>query len=236
MLLEAHGLTAFYGPSQVLHGCSIDVADGECVAVLGRNGVGKTTLVHALTGLMPITAGSVQLDGQDLTHRPAEKRLAAGLTLVPQGHRVFRSLTVAENLAVAVRQQDQAGAWRTDDVLQRFPILDERAEQSAASLSGGQQQMLAVARALLGNGRLMVMDEPSEGLDPHRVALIGRILAELKDRGTAILLIEQRVAFALKVADRVAFMERGEIVETVSGDEVRADPESVARNLGLMVG
>jgi branched-chain amino acid transport system ATP-binding protein len=236
MLLEAHGLTAFYGPSQVLHGCSIDVADGECVAVLGRNGVGKTTLVHALTGLMPITAGSVRLDGQDLTHRPVEKRLAAGLTLVPQGHRVFRSLTVAENLAVAVRQQDQAGAWRTDDVLQRFPILDERAEQSAASLSGGQQQMLAVARALLGNGRMMVMDEPSEGLDPHRVALIGRILAELKDRGTAILLIEQRVAFALKVADRVAFMERGEIVETVSGDEVRADPESVARNLGLMVG
>ncbi|CAN5641268.1 ABC transporter ATP-binding protein [soil metagenome] len=236
MLLEAHGLTAFYGPSQVLHGCSIDVADGECVAVLGRNGVGKTTLVHALTGLMPITAGSVRLDGQDLAHRPVEKRLAAGLTLVPQGHRVFRSLTVAENLAVAVRQQNQAGAWRTDDVLQRFPILDERAEQSAASLSGGQQQMLAVARALLGNGRLMVMDEPSEGLDPHRVALIGRILAELKDRGTAILLIEQRVAFALKVADRVAFMERGEIVETVSGDEVRADPESVARNLGLMVG
>lgn len=239
MLLEAGGLTAFYGPSQVLHGCTIDVAAGECVAVLGRNGVGKTTLVHALAGLLPIRDGSVLLDGQDLTHRPAEKRLAAGMTLVPQGHRVFRSLTVAENLAVAARQPSHDGAsqtmWQTEDVLERFPILAERAEQSAASLSGGQQQMLAVARAMLGNGRLMLMDEPSEGLDPHRVALIGRIVRELKDRGTAVLLIEQRVAFALKVADRVAFMERGEIVETVAGDEVRADPASVARNLGLMV-
>lgn len=234
-LLEARGLTAFYGPSQVLHGCSLSVAQGECVAVLGRNGVGKTTLVHALGGLMPIRDGSVIFDGEDLTHQPSEKRLAAGLTLVPQGHRVFGSLTVAENLAVAARGQDRTMAWHTQEVLERFPILRDRADQSAASLSGGQQQMLAVARALLGNGRLVLMDEPSEGLDPHRVALIGRIIRELKRRHTSVLLIEQRVTFAVNIADRVAFMERGEIVETVDGDEVRSDPASVARNLGLMV-
>lgn len=234
MLLDAQGLTAFYGPSQVLHDTSIQVAEGECVAVLGRNGVGKTTLVHALGGLVTTRAGTVTLDGTDLSGKPPEKRLAAGMTLVPQGHRVFRSLTVAENLQVAVRPATDGPGWTIADVYERFPILEQRASQFAGNLSGGQQQMLAVGRALVGNGSLVLMDEPSEGLDPHRVALIGAIVGELKERGTAVLLVEQRVAFALKVADRVAFMVRGEVVETLDADVVRDDPSSVTRHLGLV--
>lgn len=234
MLLEARDLDTFYGPSQVLHGCGIEVDEGECVAVLGRNGVGKTTLVHSLSGLIEVRAGQVRLDGRDLTKAPPEKRLAAGMTLVPQGHRVFKSLTVSENLTVAVRRTDGDAAWTVDDVYDRFPILRERAKQSAGNLSGGQQQMLAVGRAMLGNGRVVLMDEPSEGLDPQRVALIGDIIAELKQRGTSVLLVEQRVAFALRIADRVAFMVRGEVVESLAGDVARADPELVTRHLGLV--
>lgn len=234
MLLEAQGLETYYGPSQILHGCSIDVAKGECVALLGRNGVGKSTLVHTLAGLTPTKQGTVRLDGQDITSWPPEKRLAAGMTLVPQGHRVFRSLTVEENLMVAERKGGADDAWTRADVLDRFPILGDRAAQSAGSLSGGQQQMLAVGRAMLGNGRLMLMDEPSEGLDPQRVALIGSIVAEVKARGTAVLLVEQRVNFALRVADRVAFMVRGEVVEVLDGDAVRADPAAVRVHLGLV--
>ncbi len=234
MLLEAQDLDTFYGPSQVLHGCSIDVADGECVAVLGRNGVGKTTLVHTLSGLIEARRGLVRFADKDVTKAPPEKRLAGGMTLVPQGHRVFRSLTVAENLQVSVRDADVDGAWKLADVYDRFPILDERANQSAGNLSGGQQQMLAVGRALVGNGRLVLMDEPSEGLDPQRVALIGDIIRELKQRGTSVLLVEQRVTFALQVADRVAFMVRGEVVETLDGDLVRSNPGMVTRHLGLV--
>ncbi|WP_052665238.1 ABC transporter ATP-binding protein [Nitriliruptor alkaliphilus] len=234
MLLEARDLDTYYGPSQVLHGCNIEIAEGECVAVLGRNGVGKTTLVHSLAGLIAVRGGSVHFDGKDITKAPPEKRLVAGVTLVPQGHRVFRSLTVTENLTVAERRSDAEGTWRIDDVYDRFPILRERAKQSAGNLSGGQQQMLAVARAMLGNGRVVLMDEPSEGLDPQRVTLIGDIITELKRRGTAVLLVEQRVAFALKVADRVAFMVRGEVVESLDGDVVRADPDLVTRHLGLV--
>jgi branched-chain amino acid transport system ATP-binding protein len=234
MLLEARDLDTYYGPSQVLHGCSIEVGEGECLAVLGRNGVGKTTLVHSLSGLIEIRKGHVRLGGEDLTHAPPEKRLVAGMTLVPQGHRVFKSLTVTENLTVAERRTGAEEAWTVDDVYDRFPILRERARQSAGNLSGGQQQMLAVGRAMLGNGRLVLMDEPSEGLDPQRVALIGDIIAELKQRGTSVLLVEQRVAFALRVADRVAFMVRGEVVESLDGDAVRADPDIVTRHLGLV--
>jgi branched-chain amino acid transport system ATP-binding protein len=234
MLLEARDLDTYYGPSQVLHGCSIDVAEGECVAVLGRNGVGKTTLVHSLSGLIETRGGHVRFDGADVTKAPPEKRLVAGMTLVPQGHRVFKSLTVAENLQVCERATDAPGAWTMADVLERFPILEERSRQSAGNLSGGQQQMLAVARAMLGNGRIMLMDEPSEGLDPARVTLIGDIIRELKQRGTSVLLVEQRVSFALKVADRVAFMVRGEVVETLDAAAVRAAPERVAHHLGLV--
>ncbi len=234
MLLEATGLETFYGPSQILHGCGVDIAEGECVALLGRNGVGKSTLIHTLGGLTQAKEGTVRLDGRDITSWPPEKRLAAGMTLVPQGHRVFRSLTVEENLMVAERKDGTSDAWTRADVLDRFPILGDRASQSAGSLSGGQQQMLAVGRAMLGNGRLMLMDEPSEGLDPQRVALIGSIVAEVKARGTAVLLVEQRVNFALRVADRVAFMVRGEIVEVLDGDAVRADHSAVTVHLGLV--
>jgi branched-chain amino acid transport system ATP-binding protein len=235
MLLEARGLNTYYGPSQVLHDCGVDVAERECLAVLGRNGVGKTTLVHSLAGMIPVRHGTVTLGGTDISSLPPEKRLAAGMTLVPQGHRIFRSLTVQENLTVSVRRKGgHEPRWSLQDVYERFPILQDRSRQSAGSLSGGQQQMLAVGRAMLGNGRIMLMDEPSEGLDPHRVAMIGAIIGELKERGTSVLLVEQRVAFALKVADRVAFMSRGEVVETLPIAEVREDPDLVTRKLGLV--
>ncbi len=233
MLLEATDLETYYGPSQILHGCGLTIAEGECLALLGRNGVGKTTLVNTLAGMIPAKRGQVRFGGRDITGAPPEKRLVAGMTLVPQGHRVFRSLTVEENLTVATRRGgDQT--WTVDAVYERFPILSDRSNQLAGSLSGGQQQMLAVGRAMLGNGRLMLMDEPSEGLDPQRVALIGSIIAEVKARGTAVLLVEQRVAFALRIADRVAFMARGEVIETLDADLVRQDPSVVTRHLGLV--
>ncbi len=233
MLIEAERIDAFYGPGQVLHGCTVTVGDGECLALLGRNGAGKTTLVHVLAGLHAARGGRVVFDGVDITALPPEKRLRAGIALVPQGHRVFRSLTVEQNLEVAVRRSE--GGWSISDVYDRFQILGQRQSQLAGNLSGGQQQMLAVGRAMVANARLILMDEPSEGLDPQRVALVGSIIDEIRARGSAVLLVEQRVKFAVGIADRVAFMSRGEITEEYPSSVVREDPTIVTRALGLTV-
>lgn len=233
MLIEAERLDAFYGPGQVLHGCSVNVAEGECLTLLGRNGAGKSTLVHVLAGMHPAKGGRIVFDGRDITGLPPEKRLRAGIALVPQGHRVFRSLTVEQNLDVAQRMTD--GGWAIADVYERFPILGQRRSQFAGNLSGGQQQMLAVGRAMVANARLILMDEPSEGLDPQRVALMGSIIDEIRARGSAVLLVEQRVKFAVGIADRIAFMTRGEITEEYQSQVVKEDPSIVTRALGLTV-
>lgn len=230
-MLEVEQLTAHYGSSQVLHGTTLTVAGGECLAVLGRNGMGKTTLVHAITGLHPISSGRVLLDGEDVTAMAAEKRNHAGMALVPQGHRIFRSLTVHENLAVAAAS---GATWSIADVVDRFPILGDRREQFAGNLSGGQQQMLALARAMVADAEVVLMDEPSEGLDPRRVQTVAGVVDDLVAAGRGVLLVEQRVAFALQVATRVCIMERGAIHEVMDADAARADPARIHDMLGLV--
>ncbi len=228
-MLEVRSLDAHHAAGQVLHGVDLSINAGTCLAILGRNGMGKTTLVRTVMGLHPASAGQVLLDGTDLTITGARERQGAGMALVAQGHRVFRSLTVAENLAV-VRGADPD---RRAAVLARFPILAERLDQVAASLSGGQQKMLMVGRALMADARCVLLDEPSEGLDPTRVGRVADAITELTDRGSAVLLVEQRLAFALAVADRVAVMERGSLVTHLSAQEARADPAALRRHLGL---
>lgn len=230
MLLEVDDLTAHYGSSQVLHGAGLQVQAGECLAVLGRNGMGKTTLVHAITGLHPITSGTVAMNGEDVTPLSAERRNAAGMALVPQGHRIFGSLTVMENLAVAA----QGGRWSIDDVTTRFPILTERSSQRAGNLSGGQQQILALARAMVSHADVVLMDEPSEGLDPQRVGQVAEVVQDLMAAGAGVLLVEQRVAFALGVATKVGIMERGRIDELIDAQDARDAPEHIHNLLGLV--
>lgn len=227
-LLVDH-LDAHHGAGQVLHGLSLQVAPGECLALLGRNGMGKTTLVRTVMGLHPASAGTIALDGTDITALPTRQRHAAGMEVVAQGHRVFRSLTVAENLAVV----GGIDLVRRDRTLERFPILSERLHQPADSLSGGQQKMLMVARALVTDARLVLMDEPSEGLDPTRVRRVGDAVRDLTSAGTGVLLVEQRLGFALAVADRVAIIERGAIARELDAGPAREDPAVLRRALGL---
>jgi len=229
MVLEVRDLTTHHGSGQVLYGVSLAVGAGECLAVLGRNGMGKTTLVHTVAGLHPATGGQVLLDEVDVTTVAAEQRNRAGMALVPQGHRVFGSLTVTENLAVAARP----GPHDVESVLDRFPILRTRSGQRAGNLSGGQQQVLVVARALVANPAVVLMDEPSEGLDPRRVGMVVRMVDDLVAAGTGVLLVEQRVGFALRVATRVAIMERGTITREMDVADARGDPEAIHDLLGL---
>lgn len=229
MLCEVDGLVAHHGSGQVLHDVRLAVGAGECLAVLGRNGMGKTTMLDVLAGLHPASAGRVLLHGEDVTRLPAEERNHRGMALVPQGHRVFASLTVAENLAVAARP----GPVSVGQVLEQFAILGGRRQQPAGTLSGGQQQVLVLARAMVANPGLVLMDEPTEGLDPRRVGLVGDAIGDLKDRGTGVLLVEQRLAVALDVADRVAVMERGRIESTVPVARARAHPARLRAELGL---
>lgn len=228
MLLDARGIDAHYGSSHVLHDAAVQVEAGECLAVLGRNGMGKTTLVHVLAGLHPVSSGTVRFKDVDITGMSAQARNHRGMALVPQGHRVFGSLTVAENLAVAARDRSSIG-----DVMTRFPILADRRLQFAGNMSGGQQQILALARALVADADLVLMDEPSEGLDPKRIGQVGEVIRDLTARGCAVLLVEQRVTFALEAADHVAIMERGSIESVTTVADARAHPERIRAQLGL---
>lgn len=227
--LQVDRLDAHHGAGQVLHGLSLQVAAGECLAVLGRNGMGKTTLVRTVMGLHPATAGTVAVDGTDVTAWTPQRRHAGGMELVAQGHRVFRSLTVAENLAVVAGLD----LGRRDRMLERFPILSERLHQRADSLSGGQQKMLMVARALVTDARVVLLDEPSEGLDPTRVGGVASAITDLVAGGAAVLLVEQRLGFALDVADRVAVIERGSVTEVLDAATARHDPALLRHELGL---
>jgi branched-chain amino acid transport system ATP-binding protein len=207
-MLRVDDVHTYYGDSHVLHGVSLEVEPGEAVAVLGRNGVGKTTLMRTIVGFTPPRRGRVVLDGREIHTLPAYRIARAGLAIVPQGRRIFAPLTVAENLAIGARR----GAWTPARVHEVFPRLQARATQGGGSLSGGEQQMLAIGRALMTNPRLLLLDEPSEGLAPIVVREIGRVLVQLKESGLAILLVEQNVPLALRVADRVYVMSKGQIM------------------------
>lgn len=213
MALEVAGLTAGYGPVTVLRGVDFRAEPGRITCLMGRNGVGKSTFLKALMGLIPTTSGSITLDGAPLHGLPAHEVPKRGLAYVPQGRRLFGPLTVAENLAVGglVRRNDPA---RLEQVLTLFPRLRDRLTQVSGTLSGGEQQMLAIARALCLDPKVLLLDEPTEGLQPSIIALIQEAVVTLKVQGVAVVLVEQRVDAVLKLADRVAFMVAGRVEET----------------------
>ena len=230
--LEVRDLHVAYGDSHVVQGVSLELRRGQVVVVLGRNGVGKTTLIRGIAGLTPPRAGRVLLGGDDITGASAEAIARRGVGLVPQGRRLFPSLTVHEHLLIGARAGSGHG-WTATRVLELFPRLRERLRQRGGTLSGGEQGMLAAGRALVGNPAVPLMDEPSEGLAPLLVRELGRVVADLKRAGASILLVEQNLAFALRVADHVSLMSKGRIVADCAPDELRRSDDLKSRWLGV---
>ncbi len=211
-MLEIRGIEAAYGLSRVLHGVTIDAREGEVVSLLGRNGAGKSTTLKAVVGLVDVTGGSVSLDGQDITALPPHEIARLGVGWVPEDRRIFSDLTVEENLLVGAKGGPKSdGGWDASRVYEYFPALGRMARRRGGSLSGGEQQMLTVARTLMGNPRILLLDEPSEGLAPVIVQALGHQIAALKREGLTILLSEQNLKFASRLADRAYIIEKGQI-------------------------
>ena len=232
-MLEVDDLHAGYGESLVVQGVSLRVGDGQIAAVLGRNGVGKTTLIRAVAGLTPPRSGRVILNGTDIAGLAAHEIARRGVSLVPQGRRLFASLDVREHLVVGARP-GRRRRWDPARVLELFAPLRQRLRHRGGTLSGGEQGMLACGRALVGNPDILLMDEPSEGLAPLLlVRELGRILGALRDDGVSILLVEQNLGFAVRVADHVSLMSKGRIVHECAPDELRTNAAIKARFLGL---
>jgi branched-chain amino acid transport system ATP-binding protein len=232
--LRIDGLEAYYGDSHVLHGVSFALRPGEVLALLGRNGAGKTTCISSIMGLLPPREGSIALFGHPIAGLPPEKISRAGVGLVPQGRRVFPSLSVRENLDIARQREQTTGRPLTlERIWQLFPQLAERKRQLAGSLSGGEQQMLAIGRALMGNPGVLLMDEPSEGLAPLIVAEVGRTIGKLKADGQSILLVEQNSRLAMSLADHVVILNTGRVVFDGRVEEATADEDLIAQNLGV---
>jgi branched-chain amino acid transport system ATP-binding protein len=232
--LEVSDLDVFYGESHVLHGVSFNLAAGRVLALLGRNGAGKTTCISSIIGFLPPRRGSVKLFGKPIESLSPERISRRGIGLVPQGRRIFATLTVRENLVVAQRTREGSESpWTLDRVIALFPRLAERQQQAAGSLSGGEQQMLAIGRALMGNPRVLLMDEPSEGLAPLIVAEVGRTIAKLKAEGQSIVLVEQNVKLALELADDVVILNTGSVAFT-GGVEALRDDALITQHLGVM--
>jgi len=232
--LALSGIDALYADSHVLHGVSFTLNAGHVLALLGRNGAGKTTCIHAIVGFVTPRHGEIRLFGELISRLSPESISRKGVGLVPQGRRIFASLTVRENLVVAAQPRARTTApWTLERVLDLFPPLRERPEQLAGSLSGGEQQMLAIGRALMGNPRVLLMDEPSEGLAPLIVAGVGRTIARLKQEGQSILLVEQNVRLALDLADDVVLINTGRVVFAGTIDQLRDDEALITQHLGL---
>ncbi|HZA67581.1 MAG TPA: ABC transporter ATP-binding protein [Geminicoccaceae bacterium] len=228
--LEIAGLRAGYGATVVLEALDLRVAAGECVAVLGRNGVGKTTLVATIMGHTTVQAGTIRFDGLDIGSWRPHRRARAGLGWVPQEREIFPSLTVQDNLAVASRP----GAWTTARAFEIFPRLEERAGHAGRALSGGEQQMLAIARALVGNPSVLLMDEPFEGLAPIVVEELTAVIARLRaDEAMTMILVEQRTDIALDLAERAVVMDRGRVVFDDASARLRSDPELLHALVGV---
>jgi branched-chain amino acid transport system ATP-binding protein len=215
-LLSLRGVTAGYGSAQVLHGIDLDIGEGEVVTLLGRNGMGKTTTVRAIMGMLEPWGGEVRIDGRDMTGRPSYEVGRAGVGLVPEGRQVFPTLTVEENLLAAAKTPEGRNRWTLPEVFAFFPRLEERRRNLGAQLSGGEQQMVAIGRALMTNPRLMILDEATEGLAPLIRDEIWARLEVLKSEGEAILLIDKNVGALAALADRHYVIEKGEIVDTVA--------------------
>ncbi len=232
--LSLEGIDALYGDSHVLHGVSFSLNPGRVLALLGRNGAGKTTCMSAIIGFLPPRTGEIRLFGEAIGRLSPEAISRRGVGFVPQGRRIFATLTVRENLAVS--RQKRAGVavrWTLERVMELFPRLKDRLQQAAGSLSGGEQQMLAIGRALMGNPRVLLMDEPSEGLAPLIVAEVGRTLSRLKREGQSILLVEQNIKLALDLADEVVILNTGRVAFSGSADQVRNDQALITQHLGV---
>ena len=233
MMLDLLDIHTYYGESYVLRGVSLGVSEGSVVALLGRNGMGKTTTIRSIIGLTPPRRGRVLYREKEMTALPPEKIAKLGIGLVPQGRYIFSSLSVTENLTMAARGAGKADSWSLDEVYSLFPILKERSSCRGTLLSGGEQQMLAIGRALMTNPRLLLMDEPSEGLAPLIVKEVGRIIYQLKQKGFSILLVEQNLPMALKVADYLYILSNGKIVYDSTPDQLRSNDEVKARYIGV---
>ena len=233
--LEIAGIDTFYGDSHVLHSVSFALQPGRLLGLLGRNGAGKTTCISTIMGFLKPRRGTISLYGEQVGGLPPDVIARKGIGLVPQGRRMFRSLSVRENLSVAARAAKGGGAagWTIDRVFQLFPRLMERHAQIAGSLSGGEQQMLAIGRALMGNPRVLLMDEPSEGLAPQLVAEVGRTIAQLKAEGQSILLVEQNIKLTLDLADDVVIINTGAVVFKGPASSIKLDDNIVSQHLGV---
>jgi branched-chain amino acid transport system ATP-binding protein len=232
-MLAIRDLRAGYGTIEVLHGVSFDVEEGECVALIGANGSGKTSTLKAICGLIPVRAGSVTFRGERIDKLPGHTIVERGIAMCPEGRQVFPEMTVIENLRIgAYARKDSEQAADLDAMQELFPILRERAQQDAGKLSGGEQEMLAIARALMARPKLCILDEPSLGLAPKIVAEVEATIARIKARGVTTLLVEQNSAMALRLADRVYLYESGEIVLAGTSAQLRDDPAIAKAYLG----
>jgi len=232
MMLEIIDIHTYYGESYVLQGISIQVEKGSIIGILGRNGMGKTTLIRSVVGFTPPRQGQILLKGVDITHMPSYKIVRMSLGLVPQGRRIFPSLSVLENLNVGARGQE-GGLWDEEKIYATFPVLKARSNNRGDQLSGGEQQMLAIARALMTNPELLLMDEPSEGLAPLLVQAIGQSILQLKEGGLSIMLVEQNLPFAIEVCDYIHVLGKGMVVHSSTPRELWENEEVKARYLGI---
>ncbi len=232
MVLEVRDINTSYGDVQILRDLSLKVEAGEVLCMLGRNGAGKTTALKAIMGLVRPRSGSISLDGVELTAMPAHKVPKQGIAYVPQGRRLFSELSVAENIEIGLMARGKGRDTR-DRVLNLFPVLNERMKQRSGTLSGGEQQMLAMARALCLEPKVLLLDEPTEGLMPSMIAAIRDSVTELRAQGVAIILVEQRVDAVLPVADRVAFIENGRTRDTVDVETLHGDLSLVHKYVGV---
>jgi branched-chain amino acid transport system ATP-binding protein len=228
-VLEARDVHAFYGKSHILHGVSLRLDEGEIVTVLGRNGAGKTTTMRSLMGLTAVREGSVTMLGQDVTRWPAYKIARLGVGYVPEGRKIFGNLTVLENLIVP---DARPGTWTLDRVFKLFPRLGERKSQMGRQLSGGEQEMLSIARPLLLNPRIMLLDEPSQGLAPLIVQEVMQVVRQMRAEGLSVLLVEQNVPLSLAVADRAYILDDGKVVYSGTAAELSANHELVEKLAG----
>ena len=231
-MLKLDDVHTYYGESHILQGVSLEVRQGSVVALLGRNGMGKTTTIHSIIGFTPPRRGTVTFKQKIITCLQPHEISRLGLALVPQGRRIFPSLSVRENLTVAARGGERGQSWTLEKVYSLFPILRERGHYPGTLLSGGEQQMLTIARALMTNPELVLMDEPSEGLAPLLVRQLGEIIRDLHRSGLSILLVEQNLNLALSVADYIYILSKGTIVHECTPEELRREEEIKARYLG----
>jgi urea transport system ATP-binding protein len=230
MMLDVRNLNVAYGQSEVLHGIDLAVAPGEIVAVVGRNGMGKSTLMKSLIGVMPVKSGQVMVDGADVTALPSHSRVARGLAYVPQGRQIFGTMTVRENIETGLVVTGRRKI--PDEIYTLFPILAEFDRRRGGNLSGGQQQQLAIARALASDPRILLLDEPTEGIQPSIIKDIARLLRQIRDlRNLCIVVCEQVLSFILDVADRILVMENGRIVHSDKRNDV--DEATIARYLAV---